>query len=365
MSKKIPVSYEGQHCYDILIQNDFFQISEALKNLGVSNKSKFCIVTDSCVSGIWLDKLYRDLIDFFPNLIKFEFNAGEESKNLDTVGRLYKFLIENHFDRKDYLIALGGGVVGDLVGFTAATYLRGIPFIQVPTTLLSQVDSSIGGKTGVDYMKYKNMVGAFYQPLLVYMNLSVLSTLGDDDFYSGMGEIIKHGLIADEKYFNWLYEEESNIKNRRLEVLEEMIFQSCLIKRHVVQIDPKEKNERAMLNFGHTIGHAVEKLSNFTMSHGACVAIGTVAACYLSMKQGHISKEQLEKIKHLLNAFSLPTSLKGKNMSSQDILAATKSDKKMEAGRIKFVLIKEIGEAYITKSLDDEALTDAINYVAS
>ena len=179
----------------------------------------------------------------FPQIFCYEFQAGEASKNTDTVNGVYEFLIQNHFDRHDLMIALGGGVVGDLTGFTAATYLRGIDFIQVPTSLLSEVDSSIGGKTGVDFMQYKNMVGVFYQPKLVYMNLNVLKTLPKDQLISGFGEILKHGLIRNHDYF---------------------------LKRDVVERDPKEKGERALLNFGHTIGHAVEKLSDFGLSHGVC-----------------------------------------------------------------------------------------------
>lgn len=191
-------------------------------------------------------------------MISIIFEAGESQKNLDTVKMIYEKLILAKFDRKDLLVALGGGVTGDITGFTAATYLRGIDFVQIPTSLLAQVDSSIGGKTGVDFDSYKNMVGAFHMPKLVYINVSTLTTLSDEQFISGMGEIIKHGLIKDSAYFDWLIENHDRILARDKDVLMEMIRVSCNIKRVVVENDPTEKGDRALLNFGHTLGHAIE-----------------------------------------------------------------------------------------------------------
>ena len=187
------------------------------------------------------------------------------------------------------LVALGGGVVGDLTGFAAATYLRGIDFVQVPTTLLSQVDSSIGGKTGVDFLQYKNMVGAFHQPKLVYINTTTLKSLPEREYFSGMGEVIKHGLIKDADYYEWIKENIDAIKAREHEAVREMIYQSCLIKGGVVERDPKEKGERALLNFGHTLGHAIEKLKDFTWLHGECVAAGCCLAAEISCIKGNIS----------------------------------------------------------------------------
>ena len=261
------------------------------------------------------------------------------------------------------LIALGGGVVGDMTGFAAATYLRGIDFVQIPTTLLAQVDSSIGGKTGVDFAQYKNMVGAFNQPKLVYMNLDVLKTLPKEQFASGMAEALKSGLIRDQEYFTYLCDEIKAIQSLEHEAILRTVSGSCKIKREVVQNDPKEKGERALLNFGHTIGHAIEKLSDFTLYHGECVALGMVAAAYISFKSGNISKEDLEKIEHIISAYNLPIRLKTAKMSADDVLAATKSDKKMEDGRVKFVLLHAIGDAYISREVSDEMLSDGIRYV--
>lgn len=358
MSKSITVSYEGKPCYPIRIEQDFQKLPEEIQKLGYGSDQKICIVTDDQVAGLHL-KAFEDVIkSCFNNVHTFCFSAGEAQKNLDTVQKLYEHLINNYFDRHDILIAFGGGVTGDLTGFTAATYLRGIDFIQIPTTLLSQVDSSIGGKTGVDFLQYKNMVGAFYQPRLVYMNLSLLKTLPNEQFLSGMGEILKHGLIKSASYFSWLKENAKSILNLQPDILEEMIYKSCRIKQDVVERDPKEKGERALLNFGHTIGHAIEKLSDFKLPHGQCVAIGMAAACHLSCNLGHIACAEYGCIKDTLAYFGLMDHVCG--LSAQEILSATKSDKKMLAGQVKFILLESVGNAYANSQLTDEQILTAI-----
>lgn len=269
MSKCINVKYEGKPLYNIVIEQSFDKLAEEFDKLGVTGR-KLCIVSDSNVAPLYAKHIEEQLLKTGNKVFTFVFEAGEANKNLDTVEDVYEFLIKNHFDRKDMLVALGGGVVGDLTGFTAATYLRGISFIQVPTSLLAQVDSSIGGKTGVDFRAYKNMVGAFYQPKLVYMNISVLKSLSDRLFNSGFGEIIKHGLIKDAAYYEWLRDNISNIKSRNSDALEQMIYVSCNIKREVVEKDPKEKGDRALLNYGHTLGHAIEAYGFQTLSRRMC-----------------------------------------------------------------------------------------------
>ncbi len=252
----------------------------------------------------------------------FIFPAGEENKNLDTVRNLYEALIVKQFDRHDYLLALGGGVVGDLCGFGAATYLRGISFIQVPTTLLSQVDSSIGGKTGVDFDSYKNMVGAFHMPKLVYSSTATLKTLSEEQFSSGMGEVIKHGLIKDASYYQWLMEHAAEIHSRDLTVLSEMVLVSNKIKRDVVEKDPTEQGERALLNLGHTLGHAIEKLSDFRLVHGHCVGLGCIAAMAISINRGMIRSEELPKLLTVMEQFAMPVSVSG--LSAETIVLTTK-----------------------------------------
>lgn len=361
MSKTIPVHYNGSLAYSIEIREDFEELPSLLQHVGYQREQKICIVTDSQVAEKYVKNLMNLLKKSFDQVFSFVFEAGESSKNLNTVQMLYENLIKNGFDRHDFMIALGGGVVGDMTGYTAATYLRGIDFVQIPTSLLAQVDSSIGGKTGVDFKQYKNMVGAFYQPKLVYMNLSVLKTLPKRQLSSGIAEILKHGLIKDHSYFDWMVQNREAIFSLETQVLEEMIFMSCNIKREVVENDPKEKGERALLNFGHTIGHAVEKLSNFSLYHGECVAIGAIAATYLSWKMGHIEETELNRIKGVFTKFQLPVSVKG--MNATEILKTTKSDKKMKAGKINFILLKEIGNAYIYSDLTDDEILMAIQYI--
>ncbi|MCI5493007.1 MAG: 3-dehydroquinate synthase [Lachnospiraceae bacterium] len=361
MAKTIPVSYEGKPAYEILIRKDFSDLTDALTAIGCTNGQKLCIVSDSQVAKIYLDQVTDCLKTTFSQVHSFVFEAGEASKNMDTVEALYEHLILKGFDRHDMLIALGGGVVGDLTGFAAATYLRGIRFVQIPTSLLAQVDSSIGGKTGVDFKQYKNMVGAFHQPALVYMNLSVLNTLPKRQLSSGIAEILKHGLIKDAAYFQWMKENYAAIMALDLPVMEEMVYRSCQIKREVVENDPKEKGERALLNFGHTIGHAVEKLSDFQLYHGECVAIGCVAASFLSYQEGNLSKEVCDHIIENFGHFALPVSTTG--LDAAQILKTTKSDKKMQAGKINFILLKKIGEAYMTRELTDDQLLEAIHFV--
>ncbi len=361
MAKVLPVKQDGQIIYEIKLTDSFSNLGKEVAALGYAKDIKICIVSDSNVSALYGETVTKELKKEFSNVFLYDFPAGEESKNVATVNGVYEFLIQKQFDRHDILVALGGGVVGDLTGFTAATYLRGIDFIQIPTTLLSQVDSSIGGKTGVDFLQYKNMVGAFYQPKLVYMNLSVLNSLPKEQLISGFGEILKHGLIKDNAYFKWMSANYDAILNLEYDVLEEMIYASCDIKRDVVERDPKEKGERALLNFGHTIGHAIEKLSNFGLSHGVCVGLGIVGASYISMQLGNITKEELASIEETLAHFGLEIRVTG--FDAKEILAATKLDKKMIGNKVKFILLETPGNAYIYKDLTDEQILAGISYV--
>lgn len=359
-SRVLPVRKDGEFCYNIVLEKDFQGLASQVQTLDVEGR-KICIVTDSHVGPLYAENVKAALSGICAKVTVYTMEAGEENKTLDTVRGLYEHLILEHFDRKDLLAALGGGVVGDLTGFTAATYLRGIAFIQIPTSLLSQVDSSIGGKTGVDFDSYKNMVGAFHMPRLVYMNLSVLKTLSERQYLSGMAEILKHGLIKNAAYFDWLLENKEAILKREYEVLLPMIEESCKIKRDVVEKDPTEQGERALLNFGHTIGHAVEKLKDFELMHGECVSIGAVAAAYLSQQRGLISREDAQKVRLGMEAFHLPVRTEG--LQAEAVLRTTKSDKKMEAGKIKFVLLRALGDAIVDKTVTEEEMLHAITKI--
>lgn len=360
MSERLSVLYNKKPCYDIVFSQGFEELWQELAMLGCENK-RLCIITDSKVNEIYGDTVLTLLGEKGQKTVKYVFQEGEERKNLDTVKGIYRFLIEEGFDRKDMLLALGGGVVGDIAGYVAATYLRGIDFVQIPSTLLAQADSSIGGKTGVDFDGYKNMVGAFKMPRLVYMNLSLLQTLEERQYFSGFAEIMKHGLIKDALFYEWLIENMYEICERDLNVLQEMLMRSCTIKKLVVEKDPMEQGERALLNFGHTVGHAIEKAKNFTLYHGECVALGTVAAAYISWKRELLSMEEYYEVRDMFVPFYLPVSVD--DIDPSEILRLTKADKKMESGKIKFILLKKIGKAVVESSVTDEEILSAINEI--
>ncbi len=355
---RIRVRTEEDKGYDIAFEHDFNALPGMLTELGYK-KRRICVISDTNVYKLYGDELSKVLSDVSSDVNSIVFEAGEENKTLDTVKDIYRRLIGFHLDRKDLIVALGGGVVGDVSGYAAATYLRGIDFVQVPTTLLACTDSSIGGKTGVDFDEFKNMVGAFHMPKLVYMNLSTLQSLSAREFASGMGEVLKHGLIKDASYYEWLINHFSEINDRELDVLEHMIQRSCEIKRDVVENDPKEQGERALLNFGHTIGHAIEKYMDFSLKHGECVALGMIAACYISYKREQLSTEEFYEIRDMFMPFFLPITLDD-DADAKKILEYTKSDKKMQAGRIRFILLKDVGKAYIDTTVTDEEMLAGI-----
>ncbi|MCM1467097.1 MAG: 3-dehydroquinate synthase [Alistipes sp.] len=360
MAEKLNILYQNEPCYDIVIERNFDKLAEAFGNLHISGK-KICIVTDSNVGPLYAEEVKRVLETTGNRVFVYTFPAGEANKTLSTVEDVYEFLIQNKFDRTDLLAALGGGVVGDLTGFTAATYLRGISFIQIPTSLLAQVDSSIGGKTGVDFRAYKNMVGAFYMPKLVYMNISALKSLSERLFNSGFGEIIKHGLIRDKEYYAWLRDNIARIGARDDDALEQMIYRSCKIKKEVVEKDPTEKGERALLNFGHTLGHAIEKLTDFSLYHGECVVLGMAAALTISKNRGLITDEELMDAVRLFKDYKFPLTVTG--ISAKDIVSISKNDKKMVSGKVKFILLDGVGKAFIDMTVSDEEMIDALSSV--
>lgn len=356
--KDLTVHLNEEPIYNIVYSDTFEKLPNLILELG-SKKRKICVVSETNVASLYMDAILLSINDCCSKAIQFVFPEGEQSKNLNTVKDLYEKLILEQFDRNDLLIALGGGVVGDLTGFTAATYLRGIDFIQIPTSLLSQVDSSIGGKTGVDFDSYKNMVGAFHMPKLVYMNLSVLNTLDNRQFCSGMGEIVKHGLIKDATYFNWLKDNSASIESKDMSILYEMVRNSCIVKKNVVENDPTEKGERALLNFGHTLGHAIEKYMNFEYLHGECVFIGMLLATIISYNKGNISLEDKNLIFNTISAFNVP--ILPKDIDIEIILSYTKNDKKVVGDKVKFILLKNIGEAYIDMDVTPDDMRASLN----
>ena len=360
MGEVINVTRDDKPCYDIMFEDSFKKLSKAVEGLGFKER-RIAIITDSNVGPLYAKDVEKELKKVGSQVFVYEIPAGEEHKNLETVNGIYGFLISKHFDRHDLLIALGGGVVGDITGFAASSYLRGIAFVQIPTTLLAQADSSVGGKTGVDFEGYKNMVGAFYMPRLVYMNIAVLDTLPGRQFASGFAEVMKHGLIKDQEFYFWLIENLYEINDRDHKVLAKMVRKSCEIKRDVVQKDPTEKGERALLNFGHTIGHAIEKARNFELYHGECVALGCIAAAYISMKKGLIETGTCYEIRDMFVPFNLPITVE--DVDPEEIVKLVKSDKKMDNNCIKFILLKDIGDAFIDTTVTDDEIREAVKEI--
>lgn len=361
----LPVSFEGKKIYDIVYSNDFKALSDFSKAYNLNLSKKICIVSDSKVASYYMDAILDVVKDSYSKVISFVFPEGEKSKNLDVVRELYTKLIEEHFDRNDVLLALGGGVTGDMCGFTAATYLRGIDFIQVPTSLLADVDSSIGGKTGVDFDAFKNMVGAFHMPRLVYINLQTIKSLDKRQYFSGMGEVVKSALIKNAEFYLWLKDninEVSSPDSLEADKLFHIINECNKIKKAVVEADPHEKTgERALLNFGHTLGHALEKYMNFSLLHGECVSIGCILATIISERKGFLttekSKDIIEHIKDYYNIPVLPDSI-----DIAEIVKNTHNDKKVSGKSIKFILLKDIGDAFISTDVKDEDMRDALEY---
>ena len=358
MSHKLDVSFNGAFSYHIFIERDFSHLAETVTALGTEGR-RALIITDDNVAPLYLSAVKNELSRCFETLDFLILKAGEQYKNTDSIAEIYERAIQDNFDRNDFLIALGGGVIGDMTGFAAATYMRGIRFIQIPTTLLSQVDSSIGGKTGVDFRQYKNMVGAFHMPALVYSNISVLSTLDKIQYASGMGEVIKHGMIRDKAYYDYLLSQKTSLQQRDPDVLEETVYRSNLIKRAVVEEDPKEKGVRQLLNFGHTLGHAIEKCSQFALSHGQCVALGCLAAMHIS---GTVSDAEMQECRALMESVGLDTMLT-LSLDPEEVLQATRKDKKMDHGQVRFILLHTLGDAYIDRNVTDAQMREGLSFI--
>ena len=323
--------------------------------------TKVCVITNALVNGLYGEAVKSLFSDF--DVFVFEMDDGEESKTLDTYSLIMNFLLENQFDRSLNLVALGGGVVGDVCGFVAATYQRGINLIQIPTTLLAQVDSSVGGKTAVNHLRGKNMIGAFYHPSLVLINTEMLSTLPSREYLAGLAEVVKYGLIYDKSFFAWLDSHSHDLKVNHNDFLSEAIARCCEIKSKIVSMDERESGIRAILNFGHTFGHAIENVSGYGVwLHGEAVAMGMVIACNLSVRVGTLNEEVSKRIQKVLLDLGLFFRPKNLNKSSIEALVdAMLLDKKVLDGRLKFILIEDIGEAKIQSGVDVGVVRDILN----
>ena len=332
-------------------------IGEDLVKRQVANR--FAVITDDRVAGLYGQSVMANLRKTGLQSDLLVFHHGEASKNLETIASLASRLAASGYDRKDGLIALGGGVVGDITGFLASIYMRGIPFIQVPTTLLAQVDSSVGGKTGVDIPEGKNLVGTFYQPKSVHIDPDVLSTLERTDLLCGLAEVIKYGVIRDPAFFNFLERRRAGILALDSADVGEMIRTCCTIKADVVEQDEREGGLRRILNYGHTIGHAVEAASSFAISHGAAVAIGMVAAARIAVAKGMLEKQEEERIFSLIADYGLPVAVP-EGLDRNLIKTYLKTDKKAVAGRIFYILPTAIGSTCITDQVSDQQLDQVL-----
>ena len=271
---------------------------------------------------------------------------GEEQKSLEVAGRLYDDLTDSYCERTTPILALGGGVIGDLTGFVAATYLRGVPLIQIPTTLLAQVDSSIGGKVAVNHGRLKNKIGAFYQPRLVISDIDTLRTLATRELSEGLAEVIKYAVIKDKEFFAYLEQNLDCIKSLEERFLEEIVHKSARIKAEVVEKDEKDSGLRNILNYGHTLGHAIESASDFKVEHGKAVALGMLAAARISTKLGLMDKNELNRLRDIIQRAELPTELP--DLEVKKLAQAIKHDKKILRGKLRFILPKALGSVFIT-----------------
>ena len=322
-------------------------------------RKQVAIVTNTTVAPLYLDALSKPLAAEGVDIVTIILPDGEEYKNSDTLNLIYDALLTRHCERKTTLIALGGGVIGDLTGFAAATYLRGVPFIQIPTTLLAQVDSSVGGKTGINHPLGKNMIGAFYQPKLVLADTSTLSTLADRQLSAGLAEVIKYGLIRDLPFFEWLEQNIDKLLARDPEALAYAIKRSCENKAEVVIADEHEGGVRALLNLGHTFGHAIEAGMGYgNWLHGEAVAAGTMLAATLSQRLGWISEAEVCRIRTLFERARLPVS--APDLGVDAYLEHMAIDKKVENGKMRFVLLKTIGTAVITADVTEQVLRETL-----
>ena len=328
------------------------QIGEHCRLLGLVGRC--ALISDENVAPIFFERIAQGLTSagFEPTLITV--TAGEKSKSLERVGAICDQLVAGGFDRSSFLVALGGGVIGDLVGFVAAIFHRGIPWVNIPTTLLSQVDSCIGGKTGVNTPAGKNLLGVVHHPALVIADIDTLATLPTQEFNQGFAEIIKHAIIGDAALFETL-------ENFERENLEALVRRNIEIKAEFVAADERDTTgERALLNFGHTVGHAIEYAAGYRdLLHGEAVSLGIVAACAISMKKAGLSKEQRDAIVDLLRKFDLPTKLPA-NFSREEIMKALPRDKKFLGGRVRFVVTPSIGSARLATDVTMEDIKEAL-----
>ncbi len=348
----------GDRSYSLAIDSGYLaRLGETLSALGFPHK--IALISNPTVSAIYGDVVKDALESAHFEIYHHDIPDGEEFKNYRSLQSIYDFLITHHFDRGCGLIALGGGVVGDITGFAAATFLRGVPYVQIPTTVLSQVDSSVGGKTAINHPLGKNLIGAFYQPVHVAIDISTLKTLPSRDVVAGFAEVIKYGVIQDRSFFSWLETNVEQLKRQDGAALISAIKRSCQIKADIVATDERDSSLRAVLNYGHTFGHAIESLAGYgEWRHGEAVAVGMVVAARISLRHGLCSSDDVERLEMLLRAFDLPVT--PPDFSLDDYLTAMRRDKKVSDGTLKLVLNRGIGDVVLEDVTDVSAVFSAV-----
>ena len=357
MMKTLQVSL-GERSYPIYIGENLLSQAELLTQH--IKGEEVLVVTNTTVAPYYLHKVLDLLPDYRCESVVLP--DGEQFKNLEVLNQIFDKLLAHHCSRQVTMIALGGGVIGDMTGFAAACYQRGVPFIQIPTTLLSQVDSSVGGKTAVNHALGKNMIGAFYQPQCVIADTDTLSTLEDRQLSSGLAEVIKYGLINDLEFFEWLEQNMSGLRARQPALLAEAIERSCQDKADIVVSDELEHGVRALLNLGHTFGHAIETGMGYgNWLHGEAIAVGMVMAAELSQRMSWIDADAVERIKNILVAAGLPIT-PPVDMTSEQFMSLMAVDKKVQNGLIRLVLLKDIGKAIITDDYDSDKLAETLEF---
>ena len=349
--RKIIVKLEDRS-YPIYIGKNILSDKSLLGKINVNN---FALVTNKKIKSLHLSKIKNNSIKKNQIIL----SDGEKYKNQESISKIYSYLLKNKFSRDSCLVAFGGGVIGDMTGYASATYQRGINFIQIPTTLLSMVDSSVGGKTGINHPLGKNMIGAFHQPIAVIIDTEILKTLSKRQFNAGMAEVIKYGIIKDKNFFKWITKNCLNIKLQDPESIIKIIKRSCEIKAEIVSQDEEEKNIRALLNLGHTFGHAIENVLGYgKWLHGEAIACGFLIASSVAIQNKTMSTNQYNDIKNLLEVFDLPTKLP-KNINIEDLFNAMLVDKKVKDNKMVYVLPNGIGDSYITNKISRKIVMKA------
>jgi len=345
----------AENSYEIVVERGALSLlGQRCRAVGL--KGLATVISNPTVTALYGAAVQKSLESAGYMVAQVEMQDGEEYKNSTTLSRIYDDLLAVGADRSSFIVALGGGVVGDVAGYAAATWMRGIPFVQVPTTLLAQVDSSVGGKTGIDHPKGKNLIGAFYQPRLVLIDIATLETLDQRQFRAGLAEVIKYGVVTDLPFFEFIEAHSGAILTLEPDILIEIIRRSCQIKAHVVELDEKEAGLRAILNYGHTLGHAFEAMSGYRgLVHGEAVAIGMVLAARVSVAEGVCSQEDFSRICALISSFGLPLEIP--QFNRQQLLNAVAADKKSKSGLITFICNKGIGHYAMTQHTPEELLT--------